>query len=66
MFSSAAVNILHDEIPGSHFQSLSIVKYWLMGSVGNTELLYTRKRTVQGAKIQRQCYLFFSSEKSVH
>lgn len=53
MFSPAAVNILHDEIAGSHFQSLS-VKWWLMArSVKAIErfVLKKKKKTLQGAKM---------------
>lgn len=58
MFSPAAVNILHDEIAGSHFQSLS-VKWWLMArSVKAIERFVLKKtkktkknNTLQGAKM---------------
>lgn len=52
MFPPAAVNTLHGEIAGSHFQSSS-VEWWLMRSVEAIELfvLKKEKKTLQGAKM---------------
>lgn len=50
-FFPAAVNILHDEIPGSHFQSFIIEVVIDTGECQSYWTFCMKQKTLQGAKM---------------